>query len=235
MPRAIAGRMGWADVPIEIQLSIFRLLKPPVPPQACASLSRERLVDWAAGKTTLFGSPANQDAAFGILLLNKATFQAFAPYYYQNTLVCFRDATTFHRDFLKITTDACLHNLKYVSCILNARDEWIKLRTTRWVQVLIQEWHELSRLVRFEVLLVLGRERSRLEVAYRYSAEDPNWSMETRWLNLDLMMGAELAGLTRRALAKTLRGFSVVREVKPANVSDWSELEHLSLTFMKID
>ena len=186
MPRAVADRTGWVDLPVEIQLQIFLLLKSSVAPAPCKNLSRAELVDWASGKP--FESTADEKACRSMILLDKATFRAFAPFYYQDAVVCFQDANDFHNKFLINATDACLYHLKYISCILNVRGDWRQFRDLRWLEAMIKEWPELANLVRFEVIFTLGQNYLETTLGIENNYAQYHWLHNVRWNCIDIKL-----------------------------------------------
>ena len=177
----------------------------------------------------------NEEPALTLLLLNRATFESLAPHHYQNSLVRFSDASIFHSESLVQATNACLYNLRYVRCILNRLGNRFKDRTISGVKALITEWPELSHLTRFEVIFCLGAEFMRTKVLSRRPESPSGLDLEGQWSYIDGRMNEEFTGLERRALSTTLRGFRAVHGLKPGDIASWYELEHLSLTFAKVD
>ena len=233
MPRAVADRTGWVDLPVEIQLQVFLLLKSSVPPAPCKDLSRAELVDWASGKH--FESTADEKACRSMILLDTATFRAFAPFYYQDAVVCFQDANDFHNKFLINAMDACLYNLKYISCILNVRGDWRQFRDLRWLEAMIKEWPELANLVRFEVIFILGQKYLEATLGIENNYAQYHWLHNVRWNCIDIKLARELSIFERRALRTTFAGYEVTHAFKPNDPQWWHEVEHMSLTFLRVE
>lgn len=99
MPYVAPQRTGSLDLSAELQLKIYQLLKPFVPPEPLTNLSRDDHRCWATGMTRAlraFGPRdllVNEEAALTLLLLNRATFESLAPHHYQNSVARFWDAS----------------------------------------------------------------------------------------------------------------------------------------------
>ena len=245
---------------MEIQIKIFRLLKPAVAPRRSAEASFQQLLEWTEHPDPtyqLFEDKTTQperNVALAVMFLNKAAFRAFAPHYYQHSVIRFCDANHFKDQLLaeaiggrlltlrstrtaregpqKSITQECFHNLRFVSCVLNARSIEPKVQIVRNLMNMIETWPQLSNVYSFEVVFLLGRDYllQRLWWDWRTSPRKP----EERWSWFDDGLDKRLSELETRALESTLKGFEAVRGIRPEHTPYlWHDTEHMSITFTK--
>ena len=191
------------DLPIEIQLKIFRIFKPLVTPAPWSALEiRDETV-------------ADHATAFNITALDKTTLQDFGPHLYQCTLIKFTEPTSFANDFLFNATDVCLCNLRYLRCTLNY-DSFLdkqcpSARINRLAKV-ISMWTELSTLERFELVM-----DSRFLYNCGLSIICVKFPEQNTivWNLLDTAVAGKLSEMQRLLTSRTFRGFEVERKLCP--------------------
>ena len=224
------------DLPIEIQLEIFRLLKTDEPPRATTDAGRAKVLAWTkqAGphrsglftRNTFWGWQARY-----FLLLNKSTYKDFAPHYYQSSAIRFLDPFTFANDFLANANDICIHNLRYVSFILNSKKYYPShealIEVMRKMAELIEACPELRTLRRFEFVYVFC-----FRTPVLHDRGSATFDMKC-WNGIDANHRGALSEFQRRAMASTFEGFEVDRRVKFEEVRFGCLPEHLSITFSR--
>jgi hypothetical protein len=219
---SITGRspnvFPFRELPIEIQLYIFRFFKAAIIPNESPTTGISSLREWLEGRVKLFqlddDENANWETALRILCLDKSSFEDFAPHFYQHTAIRFYDPITFADRFLANTTNACLYNLRYLSCILDVSTEPHVLRMVRQLGEVIKAWPELGNLTRFEFIYYFG-----------IDSVGPPWDTPlldavpdtpSVWSHLDRAHGKIFSKLQRRALATAFKGFAASRSVTSA-------------------
>lgn len=228
------------DLPTEIQIQIFHLLKPAEPPRPTTEASQHTLEIWGLGGVP-FGSglykcePPWARQARNFLFLNKSTYKDFAPHYYQSSVIRFFDPSTFADDFLANATNACLNNLRFVSCVLNARPTLFtsieRIEGTRKLADVVGVLHELKHLQRFELVYLFQE----FNIA-TYDIESVGSRNEIWELMDSEQIKGQFTKLEQLLSGTTFRGFERVRGVRledfePAYVL--AMVEHISITFIK--
>lgn len=151
--------------------------------------------------------------ARNLLLVKKSIFWEFAPHFYQYSRIVAKDPLLLANIFLAQATDACLDNLRYVSCHLFEKTETgMELQRIRTLREVICTWKELRNLRRFELVF-------ELRVFYHVFVRDPksyktSTDTEGRWAIVDdeIFLGV-LVSFERVLLSKTFRGFRPDREI----------------------
>ena len=239
------------DLPIEIQLRIFQLFKPPIKPEVWKCGNGEdqpsslRTVVRASDKDELSDSKdwpfANNATAFAIACLDATTFTDFAPHLYQYSTIAFREPLRFSNNFLANATNACLYNLRYLRCILYGRNsghfnnlwEFRRLpdvgKLGRLPDV-FNTWPELRALERFE-LVYLPSFACQSYVTYFWRLEHRDGhdnEGNITWEIVDRLLGKRFTSFEQKLTSKALRGFQVTR-----GVSTFDGFGSLFLTFTR--
>ena len=148
------------DLPIEIQLNVFQRLLPTGTPEPGATelvesddnanvrygaywnstthmVSQFKLPEIGSdiaddeSITREQEEASNKQDAFNVLRLDASTFKDFAPHYYQKRSLVFSEPFRFSNEFLSKATDACLYNLRYLTCRLDEKqNHWGRSATS---------------------------------------------------------------------------------------------------------
>ena len=232
------------DLPPEIQFQIFQLFRPAEPPRPTTDASELTLESWAAEDVTSQPSrpsrrglyrcePPWSRQACNFLFLNKSTYKDFAPYYYQSSVIRVFDSVTFADDFLANATNICLYNLRFVSCVMNARD---RLRTSieriegvRKLADVVGDLHQLKQLQRFELVYIFQEFNIAWYAIGSADSRDEIWEM----MDSEHIKG-QLSRSEEHLSATIFKGFRQVRGVKPDEfdpAKTFGTVEHISITF----
>ena len=180
--------------------------------QTCGSGDLQRVLPTSYSKQAP-SDYANSKDAFNLLRLDKATFKDFAPHYYQYRNLVFTDPTNFANEFLANATNACLYNLRYISCVIDEGGLYPHppLSSLKKLAEVISTWKELQYLYRFELIwspstalrYMLGGlgGRKDLDMSDRLAL----------WNYIDQAAGRKLSAFIRQVQRKTFRGFEVQR------------------------
>ena len=201
------------DLPQEIQLHIFSFLLHRSSEQTPAERA-------ALAKATL-----------SMLLINKSFFRFFAPIRYQSAHIAFKDVIAFANGFLACCTDLCLENLRYLEYRLDfsALTQPSRIHLRKLTEVL-SLYTELRHLSKFKI---------RYFPEYYRTIPDhvvSKYDIEELWAQADKERGGHFQILQRKALAKTLQGFSVTQGVILSNTGVYNgeyRVKEMSLTFRK--
>ena len=230
------------DLPIEIQIQVFHYLKSQLKPHPTTRAHRVTLWRWARQTLTwdwppsLFSDPSGPwITARSLMMADSASFKDFAPHYYAFSSFRFCNPIEFANQFLANTTHACLYNLRYVSCVLNAKDsEFDSIKKTG---EMLEVWSELRRLSRFELVYIIEG----VSDSPKPYPEGAMRDKEDIWANIDNAHNNAFSNFERRALDTTFKGFEAVRNIKlktlehrgHSKVYIGCDVEHLSVTFTK--